>query len=48
MKLIIDNAFVMAMSLGIGVLTAISEDLEDHGYEMTEEIERYIFDTYVF
>lgn len=46
-KLIIQTSAEAALSFGIGILTNCQEQLEDHGYQWTEEHESYVFENYI-
>ncbi|MEF2146663.1 MAG: hypothetical protein V3573_14550 [Desulfovibrionaceae bacterium] len=46
-KIIIQRAVDAALSFGRGLLTTAKEELEDYGYEWTDEHEKYTFETYV-
>jgi hypothetical protein len=46
-RMIIERAVNNAACFGLGILTTTQEYLEDHGYTWTEELEKYVFETYV-
>jgi hypothetical protein len=44
---IIATAVKNAQAFGTGILTACKEEIEDAGYEWTEQSERYVFENFI-
>lgn len=46
-KAIIEESYQTAMEFGLGILTLCKENIEDAGFEFTENHEQYIFKNYI-
>ena len=46
-KLVIDRAVENALCFGLGILTSARERIEDVEGEWRDELEKYVFETYV-
>lgn len=47
LNFIIDQAVECAVTFGTGILTTVREEVEDYGYEWSDEIEEFVFEKYV-